>query len=335
MYILEISIETRGGIERKVRFDMKHPASEAKKIELLGLKTIPEIQLGDDLPDIISKCAADEIGGLFDKDVVVITSKIVSKSLGLLLKLDDIKPCPKALMISEKTGKDARWIQAIFDLEHEILAIIPLDGVLKEHIMNSSQDAASAEQVWDFEKAVCVTKSKNGRIHTCDAGLDMSNHPVGLLSYLPEDPDKVAADIRAKIQKLTGKQVAVILADTEIVPIGTMDLAIGSAGIAVRTKEFANPDRFGNPKFGGMDIVVNELASAVALVWGQTNAGVPVVIVRGYDYAASETENISRTLYPADRQGDFMKLIKETMLATSYAKGPRTKLILRNLLRFI
>ena len=98
----------------KVQIGMENPVSTMKKIELLALKTIPEIHPGDNLPDIISKCAADEIGGLLDKDVVVITSKIVSKSRGLLLKLDDIKPCPKAIMISEKTGKDARWIQAIF-----------------------------------------------------------------------------------------------------------------------------------------------------------------------------------------------------------------------------
>lgn len=46
------------------------------------------------------------------------------------------------------------------------------------------------------------------------------------------------------------KQVAVILADTEAMPFGTMDFAIGSTGIAVRTKMFSRMDKLGKPKFG-------------------------------------------------------------------------------------
>ncbi len=52
-----------------------------KKIEVLGLQTIPEITQGDNLAEIVVNCAANEIGGLQDKDIIVLTSKIVSKAL--------------------------------------------------------------------------------------------------------------------------------------------------------------------------------------------------------------------------------------------------------------
>lgn len=199
----------------EIPVNMKYPTSTTKNIGLLGLKTIPEIQPGDNLPNIIWECMEREFGGFADRDIIVITSKIASKSLNLLLKLDDIKPSPKAIRISKKTGKDARWIQVIFDRGHEILAMIPLNGVLKKHIINSSEDPECGEQLRDSEKAMCITKGKDSRVHTCDAGVDASNHPTGVLSYLPDDPDEVANVIRKNIQKLTGEQVAVILADTE------------------------------------------------------------------------------------------------------------------------
>jgi F420-0:gamma-glutamyl ligase len=40
-----------------------------KKIEVLGLQTIPEIKQGDNLAEIIVNCAGDEIGSLEDRDV--------------------------------------------------------------------------------------------------------------------------------------------------------------------------------------------------------------------------------------------------------------------------
>jgi len=187
-----------------------------KRIEVLGLQTIPEIQHEDDLVQIIVTCANDEIGGLEDKDIMVLTSKIVSKAMGRMRNLDDVVPGKKARDISKRTGKDAQWLQMIFDEGHEIVAIIPL-----------------------------------------------------------EDPDETARVIRQEFRELTGKEVAVILADTEMIPFGTMDFAVGSSGIPPVSKMFGHKDLFGTPKFGGMDLVANELTSASALVFGQTGAGIP------------------------------------------------------------
>lgn len=79
-----------------------------KKIEVLGLQTIPEIEQGDNLAEIIVHCAANEIGGLQDRDIAVLTSKIVSKAASRARKLSGVTPGKRALAISAKTGKGAR-----------------------------------------------------------------------------------------------------------------------------------------------------------------------------------------------------------------------------------
>jgi len=299
-----------------------------KKIEVLGLQTVPEIKTGDNLAQIIADCAKNEIGGLREKDIIVLTSKIISKALGLTRRLSEVTPGRKALYISKKTGKDPRWVQSIFDVGHQILAILPLKGIIKQQIMAASKDTHCSDELIEHEQALFITKGKSGSIHTCDAGIDGSNHPGDTVSLLPEDPDKAARDIREQIQRLCGMKVAVILADTEMVPFGTMDLAVGSSGIEPRSKMFGKKDLFGKPKFGGMDLVAYELTAASALLFGQINAGIPAVVIRGYEYEISETENISNTLTPQTDTG-LSQIIKETLLTTACAKGSITRLLLR------
>jgi len=300
-----------------------------KSIEVLGLETLPEIQQGDNLAEIIVRCSEAEIGGLREKDIIVLTSKIVSKALGRIRKLSEVKPGKKALAISARTGKDAKWLQMIFDEGHQILAIIPLEGVLERHIVSASEDSKSGTELVEHEQAVCITKSPDGWIHTCDAGIDSSNHPPGVVSLLPEVPDAEARKIRQQIQKLSGKQVAVILADTEMIPFGTMDFAVGSSGIEPMSKKFGQKDLFGKPKFGGIDLTAHELTVASALVFGQTGAGIPVAVIRGCEYVISETENISNTVLPKAGSADIAGAVKATMRATSYAHGLKMRLLLR------
>jgi len=305
-----------------------------KKIEVLGLQTIPEIKQGDNLPEIIVKCVADEIGSLQEKDIIVLTSKIVSKAIGRTRKLSEVKPGKRALAISKQTGKDAKWLQMIFDEGHEILAILPIKGIVERHIINASEDAETGRDLCEHEQAVCITRGANGLIHTCDAGIDGSNHPAGVVSLLPENPDAEARKIREQIRKLCGKEVAVILADTEMVPFGTMDFAVGSSGIEPVSKMFGIKDLFGKPKFGGIDLTTCELTAASALVFGQTAAGIPVTVIRGCEYEINETENISNTLVPQINAG-ITKAIKATLRATSYAYGLKTRLLLQIVSWFI
>lgn len=290
-----------------------------KKIEVFGLQTIPKIKQGDDLAEIIHNCAGQEIGGLQNKDIVVLTSKIVSKAQGRIRRMADVVPGDKARYISKKTGKDAQWLQMIFDEGDEILAIVPLKGVIEKHILGASEDSGVTTDLVEHEQALCITLGRDGRLHTCDAGIDGSNHEKGVVSLLPTDPDQAAKDIRMDLQKITGKKLAVVLADTEMIPFGTMDFALGSSGIDPVSKQFGQKDIFDKPKFGGIDLTAHELCAASALVFGQTGAGIPLAIIRGYEFEINETANVANTMLAGASEG-VGPALKQILLATSYAK---------------
>ena len=300
-----------------------------KRIEVLGLQTIPEIKIGDNLPSIIVEAVEKEAGGVKDKDIFVLTSKIVSKAMGLVKSKSDVRPSKKALAISKRTGKDPIWVQMIMDAGHGVVAVIPLDGMFRNHIMHASEDAECSRSLCDNEQCVFVTLSPEGTLHTCDAGIDGSNHPQGLVSFMPPEPDEAAEAIREEIKTATGKEIACLLADTEIMPFGTMDFAVGSSGIEPRSKEFGKVDNFGKPKFGGMDLTAYELTAAAALLFGQVNAGIPVVIIRGYEYNVNDTENISNTILPQRSRQQARTAIKEIIKATAGAKDLKQRMLLR------
>ncbi len=299
-----------------------------KKIEVFGLQTIPKIKQGDNLAEIIHISAGQEIGGLQNKDIVVLTSKIVSKAQGRIRRMADVVPGDKARYISRKTGKDAQWLQMIFDEGDEILAIMPLKGVIEKHILSASDDAAVTNELVEHEQALCVTLGRDGRLHTCDAGIDGSNHEKGIVSLLPADPDQAAKDIRMELQKITGKKLAMILADTEMIPFGTMDFAVGSSGIDPVSKQFGHRDIYDKPKFGGIDLTAHELCSASALVFGQTGAGIPVAVIRGYEFEINESANVANTMLASASQGTG-PAIRQTLLATSYTKPFFKRLLLQ------
>lgn len=225
----------------------------------------------------------------------------------------------KAAKISRKTGKDPIWVQMILDAGHKIIGVIPLGGAITKYVIDGSVDAESSRRLCDNEKCLFVTRSKSGSIHTCDAGIDGSNHPEGVVSLFPEDPDAEAAKIRAEIRKLTGKNIACLLADTEVIPYGTIDIAVGSSGINPCSIMFGKRDKFGKPKFGGVDLVGFEMTAASALLFGQTDSGIPVTIIRGYQYQFDEKRNISNTLRFAGDEKDISQIVRAVLRSTSYA----------------
>jgi coenzyme F420-0:L-glutamate ligase/coenzyme F420-1:gamma-L-glutamate ligase len=124
--------------------------------------------------------------------------------------------------------------------------------------------------------------------------------------------------------------VAVILADTELIPYGTIDVAVGSSGINPCSIMFGKEDKFGKPKFGGVDLVGLEMTAASALLFGQTDSGIPVAIIRGYEYKFDEKRNVSNTMRFAGNEKDILQIVRGTMKLTSYAiENFGKKLLLR------
>jgi len=290
------------------------------KVEMFGLR-LPEVKPGDDLVKLILESASQAAGGINDGDIVVITSKIVSKAYGLLVRLDEVKPSRKALKIAEKTGGDPRFIQAVLDNSDEILFVLPFSKLVERGVINIGRVSKNLARAYEATKKspYKLIVRRGGQIYS-SAGLDTSNHPDGVASIPPKDPDKVAREIRSRILELTGREVAVIITDTEMwISFGSLDFARGSSGIEAVSKRFGEPDLYGKPKFGGVDCIAHEIACASALLMGQTNEGIPAVIIRGYKYVRSE-EGISN--YQPKPEA-IRAAIKETLKSSVKVLGLR------------
>ena len=154
---------------------------------------------------------------------------------------------------------------------------------------------------------------RGGQIYS-DAGLDSSNHPEGLVSVPPENMDEYAWEIRRRILELAGRRVAVVITDTEMwFSLGSLDFARGSSGIEVIRKGFGDSDLYGKPKFGGVDRVTDQLASAAALLMGQAAEGIPVVLVRGLRYVRREEGVLDYTLEPEAVKHIFRLILRENI----------------------
>jgi coenzyme F420-0:L-glutamate ligase/coenzyme F420-1:gamma-L-glutamate ligase len=116
------------------------------KIEFLPLKTIPQVKPGDDLGEIISQAAGREIGSLRDKDIAIITMKIVSKAEGCLIHLDQVSPSERARRIARKTGKPVQLTQTILDHSEKIVGVIPFHKLMREGIVDSGTFSREPER---------------------------------------------------------------------------------------------------------------------------------------------------------------------------------------------
>lgn len=263
---------------------------ESKKIEIYGLKMAQEIDQGVDLAKLISETADEQANGICENDVIVITGKIVSKAEGRQHKLEEVEPSKKAVRLSRWCGIPPREVE-LYLRAGEIRVVIPVRDLAKRHgqlFKQHTTDEKAAEKVIQADPYMFLI-DVDGQLLTW-GGIDFSNSPEGYYTALPLNPDESARRIKERIRELTDKDVAVIIADTEVKidKFGTMDIAIGSSGIQPVSREFASPDLYGKPKFGGVDDMTDLCTASANLLFGQTSAGSPVAIIRGLTYERSQ-----------------------------------------------
>jgi coenzyme F420-0:L-glutamate ligase/coenzyme F420-1:gamma-L-glutamate ligase len=231
-------------------------------LTIIGLKGIPEIKKGDDIAEIIYSTLKKQNMYLQDKDIIVITQKIVSKSEGRIIDLSKIKPSRLALRLAKTSKKDPRIIEVILRESKSILRL---------------------------KNGKIISETKHGFV-CANAGVDKSNiEGENFVSILPKDPDKSAMKIREKLIELTGRNLAVIISDTFGRPwrIGQVNVAIGIAGLKPIKDYRGKKDMFNQELKVTMMAIADELASAAELVMNKSD-GVPIAIIRGYDYPEGE-----------------------------------------------
>jgi len=225
----------------------------AAGISVCPVRGLPEFRPGDDLAGAIAGAAP----WLADGDVVVVTSKVVAKVEGNLVRVEP------------GTDREAARQRAI---DAETVRVVARRGPLK------------------------IVETRHGWV-VAAAGIDASNVAADALVLLPEDADASARQLRAQLAGLLGVGVGVVVSDTfgRTWRDGLTDVAIGSAGLPALLDHRGDVDAFGNRLETTQVAVVDELAAAADLVKGKL-AGVPVAVVRGLSLPVPDDDRGTRPL---------------------------------------
>lgn len=216
-----------------------HEHGAADSIEILPVPGLPEFRPGDDVAAAIAAAAP----WLRDADVLVVTSKVLSKSEGRI--------------VTAPTDPDER-------------------DALRRKLVD-----AEAVRVLARKGRTLITENAIGLIQAA-AGVDGSNVETTELALLPTDPDGSARKLRDDLRRLLEVEVAVVITDTmgRAWRNGQIDAAIGSAGLTVLHGYSGAVDKHGNELLVTEVAVADEIAAAADLVKGKLT-GIPVAVVRG------------------------------------------------------
>jgi coenzyme F420-0:L-glutamate ligase/coenzyme F420-1:gamma-L-glutamate ligase len=217
-------------------------------IEVRPVTGIGEVRPGDDVAALIAEAAP----WLADGDVVVVTSKIVSKSEGRLVEL-------------------------------------PPGDAAAEAVREATLDAETARVV-ARRGPMRIVRTHHGFVMAA-AGIDASNVDSSMLVLLPEDPDASARRLRTALRDRFGRRVAVIVSDTmgRAWRNGQTDVALGVAGMAAIRDHRGQVDPYGNELQVTEIAVADQLAGAAELVKGKIDR-VPVAVVRGLGLRGDEPD---------------------------------------------
>jgi coenzyme F420-0:L-glutamate ligase / coenzyme F420-1:gamma-L-glutamate ligase len=211
----------------------------AGAIEILPVPGLPEFRPGDDLAAAVAAAAP----WLRDNDVVVVTSKVMSKCEGRIVDAP-----------SDPDARDALRRKLI---DTEAVRILARKG------------------------RTLITENALGLVQAA-AGVDGSNVGSTELALLPVDPDASAAALRSGLRERLGVTVGIVVTDTmgRAWRNGQTDVAIGAAGLTVLHGYGGSYDRHGNELIVTEIAVADEIAAAADLVKGKLT-DIPVAVVRG------------------------------------------------------
>jgi coenzyme F420-0:L-glutamate ligase / coenzyme F420-1:gamma-L-glutamate ligase len=243
-------------------------------LQVFGVPGLPEIEPGSDLATMILAAAQHAGSPLADGDVVVVTSKIVSKAEGKLVELSDVVPSQFAIDWSLLWEKDPAVTEV----------------VLRE-----------AKRIVRQLGPVLITETRHGFV-CANSGIDQSSSGAhGRVVLLPDDPDASARTIRDGLRS-GGVDAAVIVSDTfgRAWREGQTDIAIGVAGIQPILSYIGQVDPHGHEFKVQAICTADELAGAAELVKGNVSR-VPVAVIRGYPFDVDDTATIAPVLRDQSR----------------------------------
>ncbi|MBK6575711.1 MAG: coenzyme F420-0:L-glutamate ligase [Sandaracinaceae bacterium] len=238
------------------------------RVHFTALPGIPLVQAGDALAPMVQAALARVELSLDPGDVLVVTSKLFSRSEGRFVDMSQVVPSDEARALGLELEKDPAQVELI----------------LRESVGISRK-----------RPGVLVTRHRLGFI-SANAAIDMSNAspanaapgsgPWALL--LPEDPD---ASARRLLAELGTEGVGLVVSDSFGRPfrVGTVGVAVGVAGIPAVFDQRGRHDLHGRELQYTITALADQLAAAADLVAGQSNEARPVVHIRGLRFTPSDS----------------------------------------------
>ncbi len=169
------------------------------------------------------------------------------------MRLREVKPSEEARKLAEKYSLKPQFAELVL---HE--AEIVYGGV---------------------EKAILTLK--NG-ILIPNAGIDNKNAPHDYVILWPNNSQEAAEKIRTEVKRRSGKQIGVLIVDSGLVPlrIGTIGLALATAGFKPIRDHRGEHDLYGKPMVITRHAVADDLASAAHLLMHEAAERTPVVLIK-------------------------------------------------------
>ena len=240
---------------RKTRRGGKRTTGE---ISILPIVVAGEIRTGESLSGRLLAAARSQAVRFRDGDILVVKHKVVSKSEGAVVALDEIPTSKASRSWARRYGLDAR---------------------VRELALRESR------RIVRQKEKVLITETRHGLI-CANSGVDVSNVDGGKHAVLlPENPDGSALKLRRELKKKLGTEIAVIVSDSFGRPWreGLTEVAIGVAGMRPLVDYRGRRDPHRYSLHSTVDAVADELACAAGLVCGKLE-NTPACIIRGYSY---------------------------------------------------
>lgn len=226
-------------------------------ISITALPGIPPVSQHDNLADLLLAAIGAAGMTLETGDILVLAQKIVSKAEGRQVALSTVTPSAEARNLARICMKDPRIVELVLSETDEVVRAVP---------------------------NVLIVRHRLGLV-LANAGIDQSNVEGGsdAALLLPRDPDASAARIRRALSTATGRDIAVVIADSlgRAWRLGTCGVAIGASGVTALRVDTGRSDMFGRVLQGTEIGTADEIAAAASLAMGQADEATPAVLMRG------------------------------------------------------
>ncbi len=243
------------------------------RLEAFAIEGIPLVQPNDDLGEIIIAALNESGASLAAGDVIVVAQKIVSKAENRIVAMSDIEPSERARQIAADIDKDPAMVELVLRESKSVIAT---------------------------GNNVLIVEDNRGFI-LANAGIDRSNieDSDNLALLLPEDANASAAKLQQQLSEFCGAPVGVVITDSVGRPfrLGTIGMAIGSAGVEALQNLRGNKDMFGRELMVAEHAVADAIAATAELLMGEGDEALPVVVLRGLNQGES-TQTAAAILRP-------------------------------------